>query len=298
MIPARFSAPTCRWLTAFLPTISFCLLLIGFADAAFGATKILLFSPARIIFTERERTINMHVNNIADTPITYSVTIVTMRKDAQGNFRQVQAETEEERLVKNMIRYSPRRATIEPHKRQIIKVMVQKPANLPPGEYQTRISISPVPADSNKITPQINTPQEKKYTFNIDTLVTSTLPIIIQHGVAAEVTPLSLVVKDLDKGLAAEVKVGRSGNASGFGNIRLYYVPAGKQQAGREIGRMLGLALYLPDKERVVTIPLTGISRKELVDGTIRVVFEPDTGAGAVKRVKEGGETFKDFPVR
>jgi len=280
-----------------LPTISFFLLLTGFADATFGATKMLLFSPARVIFTERERSIDVHVNNIAETPITYAIAIVTMRKDAQGTLRQVQAETEEERLVKSMIRYSPRRATIEPGKRQIIKLMVQKPANLPPGEYQTRLSISPLP-DSNKPTQQTNISKEGKSSFNIETIVTSTLPVVIQHGVAADVTPIALAVKDSSNGLTAEVKLGRSGNASAFGNVRLFYASAQNPQASRGIGSLMGFTLYLPDKERAITIPLTGISRKELSGGTIRVEFEPDTGAGAKKRIKEGNKTFKDFPVR
>lgn len=300
MAAVRFSTHARRWLVALLPMVLCCFLLTSVTDAALAATKMLLFSPVRIIFTEKQRSIDVHVSNTADEPITYTISLVTMRKDTSGKLSEVKAETEQEQAVKKMLRYSPRRATIEPGKRQIVKLMVQKPDNLPPGEYQTRLSLSPLPG-GNKHSGTANTAKPAQSAIQIEMLVTSTLPIIIQHGVEAKVTPLSLTLKEFGQapsGLAAEVKLARNGDASGFGNVRLSYVPAQNSQTSREIGRQLGLALYLPDTNRTVTIPLAGITRKELSSGMVRVEFEPDTGAGVNKRGLKGEVTFKDFPVR
>jgi len=271
--------------------------LITAAAPAFATTKMVLLSPMRAIFTDRERTLPVNISNSSDEPATYTISLITMRADAKGQLREVQHETEQEQLAKSLIRFSPRRAVIEPRKRQVIKLMVQKPGNLPKGEYQTRLKFTPL-ASEKKAGAQSDQTTESSANFDIEILVASSIPIIIQHGVNAVVTPRTCQIKDAPKapsGLAATVAFTRSGDASGFGNARLVLIPTKAPTALREIGKVQGLAIYLPHTEHTVDVPLTGISRKELAAGTVRVEFQHDTSAGAGKRTKEGAKTFKDF---
>jgi len=275
------------------------LVLLTLADSALAATRTLMLNPTRLIFTDRQRTMDVHVVNPTQETITYSIATITMRKDAKGELREATNETEAERSIRNMIRYSPRRATIEPGKRQIIKLMVNKPSDLPQGEYQTRLQLSP------QVDKQTNTGPGVKVQggsmINLDIIVNSTFPIIIQHGgIAAEVAPVALAVKPMTEspsGMAAEVKFSRSGNASAFGNIRLHYVPANDPKAIREIGKMLGMAIYLPETERTMPIPLENISRQELASGTVRVSYQASTGSNN-PREQSGQQSVKDFPLR
>lgn len=273
--------------------------LLTLADSALAATRTLMLNPVRLIFTDRQRTMDVHVVNPTKETITYNIDTITMRKDAKGELREVTNETEAERSIRNMIRYSPRRATIEPGKRQIVKLMVNKPSDLPQGEYQTRLKLSP------QVDKQMNTVPSVKAQggsmINLDIIVNSTFPIIIQHGgIAAEVAPVALAVKPMAEspsGMAAEVKFSRSGNASAFGNIRLHYVPANDPKAIREIGKMLGMAIYLPETERTMPIPLENISRQELASGTVRVSYQASTGSNN-QREQSGPKSVKDFPLR
>lgn len=275
------------------------LVLLSSADSALAATRTLMLNPVRLIFTDRQRTMDVHVVNPTQETITYAIATITMRKDAKGELREVTNETEAERSIRNMIRYSPRRATIEPGKRQIIKLMVNKPSDLPQGEYQTRLQLSP------QVDKQMNTGPGVKAQggsmINLDIIVNSTFPIIIQHGaIAAEVAPVALAMKPMAEspsGMAAEVKFSRSGNASAFGNIRLHYVPANDPKAIREIGKMLGMAIYLPETERTMAIPLENISRQELASGTVRVSYQASTGSNN-PREQSGPKGVKDFPLR
>jgi hypothetical protein len=280
------------------------LLLLAFfslspAMNATAATKMLLLNPARAIFTDRTRSVEVHVGNIAKEPISYAVDVVTMRKDKNGDLREVSSESPEEAAVRNMIRFSPRRATIEPGKRQVVKLMVRKPADLAPGEYQTRLRFTPLP--SEQAVAAATPAATEKATVDLNLLVTSTIPIIIQNGdVRSELTPVSLTLKELPGAkttLAADVAFARSGSASAFGNVTLQFIPAGATKTARTIGQAQGLAVYLPDKERTLTVPLTGVTRQELGAGTIRVTFQPSAGV-LDQRGTTAQERSKDFPAR
>jgi P pilus assembly chaperone PapD len=268
-------------------------------DSARAATKSLMLSPVRVIFTDRQRSADVHVINPSQESITYAISTVTMRKDAKGDLREVTNETEAERTIKNMIRFSPRRATIEPGKRQVVKLMVNKPNDLPPGEYQIRLRLSPQPNAPK--TAETNLPQHGGSRIALELIVDSTFPIIIQHGgIAAEVTPVALSVKqtaESPSGIAAEVKLSRSGNASAFGNVRLQYIPTNDPKAIREIGQAQGMAIYLPEAERAISIPLANISRQELGAGAIRVSYMSSTGSNT-PRDALGQKSVKDFPLR
>jgi len=267
-------------------------------DSAMAAAKSLMLSPVRVIFTDRQRSADVHVINPSQESITYAISTVTMRKDAKGDLREVTNETEAERTIKNMIRFSPRRATIEPGKRQVVKLMVNKPSDLPPGEYQVRLRLSPQPA-----APKTGDAAPPQHGSNIalEIIVDSTFPIIIQHGdIAAEVAPVALSVKqtaESPSGIAAEVKLSRSGNASAFGNVRLQYIPTNNPKATREIGHAQGVAIYLPEAERKMIIPLNNITRQELATGTVRASYQPDTGSNN-PRDAIGQTSVKDFPLR
>lgn len=267
-------------------------------DSAMAAAKSLMLSPVRVIFTDRQRSADVHVINPSQETITYAISTVTMRKDAKGDLREVTSETEAERTIKNMIRFSPRRATIEPGKRQVVKLMVNKPSDLPPGEYQVRLRLSPQtaalkPADTNL-------PQHGGSNIALEIIVDSTFPIIIQHGgIAAEVAPAALSVKqtaESPSGMAAEVKLSRSGNASAFGDVRLQYIPANDPKAIREIGHAQGTAIYLPETERKMIIPLYSITRQELTTGTVRVSYMSSTGSNNPREAL-GQKSVKDFPL-
>ncbi len=252
-----------------------------------------MLSPVRIIFTDRQRVANVKISNPTDEAITYTITLITMRKDQKGKLQRVQSETEEEKMVKGMIRYSPRRATIQPGERQLVKLMVRKPKDLPIGEYQTRLQISPLQ------TPTPKTQTENKDHFDIDVLVSSSFPVIIQHGnLTSTVTPQNINIKnfpDAPSGMAAEITFTKTGSGSAFGNVFLYHAQNSNGDF-RKIGQTLDLAIYLPQTEQKATIPLKDITAQELLSGAIRATFQPSFGR-VVKRQKERPKSIKDFAL-
>lgn len=296
-----FSSLSCRrWLVRVWWTVVCCLVMVGASLPVAAATRMLLINPTRVIFSETTRAVEVHVGNVGKESVAYTIDLVAMRRDKNGNLREVEQDSAEERLVKEMIRFAPRRATIEPGKRQVVKLMLRKPVDLPPGEYQTRL----------RFTPQASTPQalaaakggaDGKTSVQLNVLVATTIPIIIQHAIAGgEVSPVTLTVKNRNQSgseLAAEVKFSRSGVGSAFGDATVSLLPAGASGKAQVIGQATGIALYAPDKEQSVLIPLQGIKRAALAGKTLRVSFRPH-GGGQGGRGRPAAEKTLEVPVR
>jgi len=263
---------------------------------ACAAQNHLMINPVRAIFLERQRTVTVSVGNPTDTPISYGISLVTLRRNAKGILGQVTQETQEEQLSKSLIRFSPRRATIAPHARQVVKLMVRKPGDLPFGEYRTRLQIMPIQDTQHSGTRKEKVTNGRK--INLDLLVGLSIPIIIQHGPSdTQVSPDSLTIqafKQVASGVAAEVTMVRDGVFSGFGDIYLTYT--GSDGEKKEIGRSRGIAIYLPETEKRVTVPLTNITKEELATGSIKAAFHAYQGNS--KRKKRAQKiTFKDFAL-
>lgn len=280
-----------------LLTLSF----LSYPQTSFSGITQLMMNPVRVIFNDRQRAISVHVINNSQEQVTYTISLVTMRKKRDGSFYEPKDESEQEKMIKQMIRFSPRRATIDTRQRQVVKLMVRKPKDLPPGEYITYLQLSPQQQRPNFIdSPADQQTSNEEPTVDLDVVVNSVFPIIIQHGeLTPDVTPLSISIKSFTKtsvGIAAEIVFSRSGEYSSFGDVFLTYIPSDKPNNERRIGIIQGMAIYQPETKRTITIPLTEITRQELLQGNIRVDYKPNTGVVKERKQKD---TFisKTFPL-
>lgn len=278
-----------------------CFLFLGCIGTAKAATQHLMCSPLRLIFTERQRAITAHVINQGDKTITYSIALITLRKAADGRMYEPKDKTPEELMIKKLIRFSPRRATIGPRQSQIVKLMVRKPKDLSPGEYRIFIQLHPHP--STERTRKRVAGVESGMGVNVELTVDSNFPVIIQHQVPmGTVSPssaqlhTSLNRQDVPK---LELTLTREGKASAFGNIFLDYIAPEKSAQPVEIGRVIDMALYAPEKRKVLTVPLkTDIPVQQLKRGKIRVSFQPSTGKTKRRHKAAGQVVSKEFSLQ
>jgi len=264
-----------------------------FAESALATSKTLMINPVRVVFEGRQRSATVSVANTNPDPVSYRVSLVTMRKDAEGKLYEADKETEQEAFTKSLIRFSPRRSTIEPGTRQVIKLMVRKPKNLPPGEYQTRLSIVPL-ADLKDSSDSGRTDSETSK-INVDLIVGITIPVIIQHGKQlSEITStgLSLIkVPALPSGLAAQVTLSRSGQYSVFGDIIVRYIPSsGSENILIAQGKSVGV--YQPDGQKSFILPIQNWNIESQRSGTLRVEFLKEQSGKKSPQI-----TAKDFPL-
>lgn len=114
---------------------------LGAAQTAHAVTV----SPAALYLNPRTRSGMLTLYNAGSLPeeIEINFAFGYPRSDALGNIGVALADTApagEPSLIP-WVRAFPRRLRLEPGQRQVIRVMVNPPADLPPGEYWARITI-------------------------------------------------------------------------------------------------------------------------------------------------------------
>ncbi len=256
---------------------------------AHAAPKTLMINPFRVVFEGRTRTATVNVANTNPTAVRYRVSLVTMKKNAKGGLTEVEAETYADKLAKSLIRFSPRQALIQPGQRQVVKLMVRKPADLPFGEYQTRLKFMPIAGKDPKTAE--NNAESAGPKLDIDLIVGVTIPVVVQHGqVNTHVVPSDLSIKPYPKvpsGYIAEVSLLRTGDYSAFGDIIVRYL--GKSGGNRVIAKGEDVGIYIPDAVRTVALPVELPKDLDFISGKIRVEFlhNKQIGRPPVKSFKE-----------
>lgn len=271
--------------------------LITTVPANASSQFMLMASPMRMIFTDRQRAVKMVVVNHSDEQVRYEISVVTLRYRDDGRYVATD-ETEKEKMIRKMIRFSPRRATIGPNERQVVKLMVRKPKDLPPGEYRTQLQLAPIikPEDYKNRQNTVSSGQGLK--IDLDVVVNTRFPIIIQHKLPpAEVSATALTIQKSKKGgNEALITFSREGQLSSFGNVLLFYVPKNSSKQGQMVGQIQGVAIYRPQKQNQVKVKLNNITEEELKSGSIRVQYIPSRGVAA-KRPGKNQKMTSDFPL-
>lgn len=240
---------------------------------AHAAPKTLMINPFRVVFDGRTRTATVNVANTNPTAVRYRVSLVTMKKNAKGGLVEVETETKADKLAKSLIRFSPRQALIQPGQRQVVKLMVRKPADLPFGEYQARLKFMPIADNTRKTTG--NSTESAGPKLDIDLIVGVTIPVVVQHGkVNTTVVPRDMSIKPSPKvpsGYIAVVSLLRTGDYSAFGDIIVRYL--GKSGENRVIAKGEEVGIYIPDAVRTVALPVELPKDLDFTSGKIRVEF-------------------------
>lgn len=283
------------------PAAIFCLVVffLSFTTSVLAATHQLSLNPVRTVFTDKKRAATVRITNPTNHALGYALSIISMRKNNEGKWIEVAEESEEETLIKNMIRFSPRRAVIPPGKRQLVKMMLRKPKDLPAGEYRAWLHLVPMAVvdDEEKIATE-----KKPETSNIrmDVIVKSNFPIIIQNGnLISEVVAESIKIQSYDNeknSYLADIVIQKEGEASAFGNIEVQYYKKGANK-GRRIGRASEIAVYLHESSKRLSVRLRNISEVELQSGHLEVSFHPMIKDGNRKKYPGKPSILRQFSL-
>ncbi|MBU0991173.1 MAG: DUF916 domain-containing protein [Proteobacteria bacterium] len=228
----------------------------------------LIMTPPRVIFEGKDRSVTVKMVNPEDREYTFDISIVSTRMLENGKTEEVSDPNEEERFAQNMIRFSPRRATIPPNGWQTVRLMVRKPKDLPDGEYRSQLKVTPVIQPDAKNSNQDNNQQGIGIT--IDIVFGVSIPIIVRQGNAADIriTPHApkLITKDNEYFLETELE--RTGLFSVFVDVEAFLIPASGDQPIK-LGENKGLAIYTQNKNRMVPLPIK--NRDLLTNGKIEI---------------------------
>jgi len=248
------------------------LILCGAALAALaqtpGAATVTPYSmsdvtvaPTRVIFEGRTRTSEVALINLSDKTLTYSVSFTHIRMTETGQMQEITDPAPGEQFADDLVRFTPRRVILEPHKTQIVRLQLREPADLPDGEYRSHLAFRVVPSVTQAAGAE-SPDTQKGISIQLTPVYGVSIPVIVRHGslsASVALTNLSLSTAPASDGSGGgpqvSFQIDRAGNESVYGNIDVQLLASGKP--AQVVGRLNGLAVYTPNASRDVMVSLT-----------------------------------------
>lgn len=162
-----------RALSALFLTFVFVILTAGPAMAN------VMVLPIRVAFGPKDRTQAVTVFNNATTTNTYRLEWKYMKlQEGTGMTEIPESQLPPGPRVPDMIRIAPRQITIPPKSKQVVRLSLRRPADLPDGEYRAYLSIVQL-ADQSSL-PQA--PSGKGTGIHLGVNITLNVPVLVKQG--------------------------------------------------------------------------------------------------------------------
>lgn len=235
------------------------LVLPGFAPAPAAAAGDLLIAPTRLVFEGKDRTAALSITNTGHQSATYRISWLQRRMTEAGSFEDVTAPAPGERFADELVRFSPQQVVLPPGVAQTVRLMLRKPAGLEPGEYRSHLLFRAVPSGAP---PEGSA--EGPLGIRLTAIYGVSIPVIVRQGE----THARVAIEEVRLGDGRlSLTLAREGNRSVYGDLVATFEPEGGSP--RRVGQLKGLAVYTPNAQRRVAVPLSGT----LGRGTLRVRF-------------------------
>lgn len=245
----------------------------------------LLIAPTRVVLEGRIRTAEVALVNIGSAPATYRISLIHQRMTEDGNLIEVDEPIEGEQFADSLVRFTPRQTVLEPRVTQTIRIQVRKPADLPAGEYRSHLLFRAVPPVT-EAAPD-DAPPAEGLGIRLIPVYGISIPLIVRHGeTSAKVTMSNLALQAASEESPRPVltfDLNRTGNRSTYGDLTVSVRPAG---AGKDVvvGRVAGLAVYVPNALRRVAVALEVPEGVSLSGASLKTVYrtKPEDGATVI----------------
>jgi fimbrial chaperone protein len=247
----------------------------------------LMLYPTRIELEKNQRAAQVELVNRGQTPESYRISVVNRRMTDTGQIVAADTAEPDERFATNMLRYSPRQVTLKAGESQTVRISLRKPTGLANGEYRSHLQFDRLPdVEGSTDLEQAAQPEPGQITIRLTALIGASIPVIVRHGETS--AKVSLDTLTLEPAAKVDAQAGdppllafqmnRSGNRSVYGNLLATYAPPGGKPV--DVGRVNGVAVYVPNALRTVKLPLRLPEGMTLKGGLIQLTFaqRPEDG--------------------
>jgi len=234
----------------------------------------LLVAPTRIVFEGRQRTAEITLVNLGETPATYRISFVELRMDEFGGTAELDPSSAEpgEQFASKLIRYSPRQVSLEPRVAQTIRLQLRKGEALADGEYRSHLLFRAVPEG---ILPPEGKEEAPALVIDLKAIYGVSIPVIVRQGethAEASLEELEWLPSAGNEPPSLRFHIRRSGDRSLYGNLVATFVD--HQGKSWTVGVANGVAVYSPNAERTVGLTLQIPPSLGKMRGTLRLVYE------------------------
>lgn len=236
---------------------------IGFSSIVVNPTATmaqssgdLVVAPTRVVFEGRTRSAQLGLVNKGAGAATYRISVINMRMGENGQLTEIAEPEPGQQFADRLFRYSPRQVTLEPGASQAIRLLLRKPKDLPPGEYRSHLMMRAVPEEGGQSV-ETDGPSGGGISVTLIPIFGIAIPVIVRHGdldYSAEISELEYVKPaEADQLGRIRFNLSRTGDRSTFGDLTATINDGGNEVV---LAQVMRLAVYTPNKNRVVEMPL------------------------------------------
>jgi len=246
----------------------------------------LMLYPTRLELERNQRAAQVEIVNRGQKPESYRINLVNRRMTETGQIVPADTPEPDERFAQELLRYSPRQVTLQPGESQTVRVSVRRPAGLAAGEYRSHLQFDRLPdAEGSADLEQAAQLEPGQVAIKLTALIGASIPVIVRQGDTSASVALEQLALELPAPSAAPATppllsfhMLRSGNRSVYGNLSATYTPPGGQPL--EVGKINGVAVYVPNALRTAKLPLRLPEGMALRGGVLQLSYNqrPEDG--------------------
>jgi fimbrial chaperone protein len=203
---------------------------------------------------------------------TYRVSWKFYKAMDTGGYAEIHPDPKDPFTLDKMVIFSPRQVQISPNQHQLLRLLLRRPAELPPGEYRAHLTFTRLPHDRREETGK----KVKGQQIDIKVNMSFSIPVIVRSGDDETRVKLSspqfTTKKNDDGGTKPILKISLdrvTGKFSTYGSIKIFWERKGQKE--QQIGLLNNVALFPEINHRSLDIPLDGVQVK---GGSVRVVYQ------------------------
>jgi len=244
----------------------------------------LMLYPTRLVIGPAQRSAQVEIVNRGDKPETYRIAMVNRRMSETGEIVEAKNVRPGEQFADTMLVHTPRQVTLQPGQSQTVRVSVRRPAGLADGEYRSHLQfdrVADVAADTD-IASIGHPPAKGQVAIRLQALIGASIPVIVRQGLTSATVTLGelALVPPAGPGKAPALAFvfHRSDNQSAYGDIAVTWVPPRGKPI--EVGKVSGVAVYVPNAVRRAQVPLTLPAGTPLSGGRLKLAYSERPEAG------------------
>jgi P pilus assembly chaperone PapD len=233
--------------------------------------------PRKIVLDDRARSADITIMNLGESTGTIRLSLLSYRQDEKGIYQILETPLNPAFDPETAVRYSPKQFTLPPGGRQKIRLSIQRPADLPDGEY--RFHVKAISYETKEALEGKPVPSRGK-TLAVDMNLAVAIPVIVRKGVlttGAKLENIRLLgpsESEYNKP-ALQFDIIRTGTAGVLGTAQAFWQPAGGGEPVK-IGIVSNVNVFSEVPKRTMIMPLTnGVPSGS---GSIRLVYTNDFG--------------------
>ncbi|MEM1087448.1 MAG: molecular chaperone [Pseudomonadota bacterium] len=234
------------------------------------AASELMIAPTRVVLEQGERSAELILVNKGAEQGAYRISLENRRMLLNGSMEDIIEPLEGEQFADSFVRFSPRRAVLEPEGRQTIRISANT-SGIEPGEYRSHLRIKGAPTSAGRTLSEATSSSGDEISIELIAIRSITIPVIVRVGdLDSEVVIESATTVPSDEEgetiLAARFK--RTGTASTYGDIQVFV--EGQKEP---VYFARGIAIYTPNTERDVMLPMPTEIADSLEGKAVRIAY-------------------------